>query len=606
MFSQEDIALLKKLKKRTLLDLALTLPTSYKDTTLSKSIEDGKNFVGKVEVLFASTRNGKLHLDIKLEDFNQRASVIFFKTTPYHKKLFSVGSKHTISGKVSYFRGALQITQPQSIKSFGKIVPQYKTVLKESEIATLIKRYITQESLFMTGLYQDEIDTILKLHYPKSISDIKKYNELKPEIIDSLKSIEAYNHLAKYSKKRVFNKPIKSLNGDIDKFLTALPFKLTQDQLDAIANIKEDLASTKKAAKRLIIGDVGSGKTMVILAVALIASKSKSILMAPTSLLANQLLEEAKKYLSDFLSIAFVTQKVTEGDYTKADFIIGTHALLYKDDLPKVALVMVDEQHRFGTNQRAKLDALTREQDASAHFLQFSATPIPRSQALIESELIDITTIKMLPFKKSIDTKVISKEHFSSLLEHIKEQISNNHQTIIVYPLVEPSDEINYTSLSEAIDFWQNRFDGVYSTHGKDKDKDSVLLEFRENGNILLSTTVIEVGISLPKLTTIVIVAAERFGLATLHQLRGRVGRYGIDSFCYLYTNLKETPQRLKEFSKTLDGFKIAKLDLKYRDSGDLLDGTIQSGRAFKYLDLSEDEEIIAQAKQRVKKLALK
>jgi len=324
--------------------------------------------------------------------------------------------------------------------------------------------------------------------------------------------------------------------------------------------------------------------------------------MAPTSILANQLFEEARKYLSNFLNLALVTQKNSIGDYKEADFIIGTHALLYKDDLPKAALIMIDEQHRFGANQRALLDAMMKDNNKSPHFLQFSATPIPRTQAMIESELIDISTIKMLPFKKQITTKIIQRGDFNNLIAHIKREIEQNHQILIVYPLVEPSDEVPYMSLQEASRYWQSKFEKVFITYGKDKEKDETLINFRDNGNILLSTTVIEVGISLPRLTTIVIVGAERFGLATLHQLRGRVGRYGIDSYCFLYTNAKNPPKRLTEFCNTLDGFKIAELDLKYRNSGDLLDGVTQSGKAFRWLDLSSDEEIIKKAKLRVAK----
>ncbi len=603
MFLQEDILLLKKLKKRTLLDLALTTPVNYKDTTLSKSIEDGKNLVAKAKVLSARVFNFRLTLELLLTDFNIRANAIFFKTTKYHKELFKEGSEHIISGRVGYFRGQLQITQPQSLKSFGKILPSYKSVLKESEIRSLIAKYVTKENLINAGLYDSEVKTLLKLHFPTNLQEIKDGSEYKEEIIYNLKSIEAYNHLAKFRKKRVFNQPIEDLDGDVEPFINSLPFELTQDQLDVIADVKKDLASSKKAAKRLIIGDVGSGKTMVILAAAMIAGSKKSILMAPTSLLANQLYEEATKFLSPFLKLAFVSQKRVEGDYTKADFVIGTHALLYKDDLPNASLVMVDEQHRFGANQRAKLDALTKKEGKSPHFLQFSATPIPRTQAMIESELIDISTIKMLPFKKQIETKIIGRGDFSKLIEHLKEEIAKGHQALIVYPLVEPSNEVPYTSLSEATPYWQKNFKNVYATYGKDKDKDETLIEFRDRGDILLSTTVIEVGISLPRLTTIVIVGAERFGLATLHQLRGRVGRYGIDSYCYLFTNLKEPPQKLKEFSSTLDGFEIARLDLKYRQSGDLLDGTIQSGKAFRWLDLSQDEEIIASAKERARRV---
>ena len=602
MFEPHDIKLLKKLKKRTLLDLALIAPTSYEDTTLSSQIEEGKTLTARAVVKGSRIFNGRLYVELFLSDFNRTATAIFFKTTPYHKQLFSVGSEHVISGRAGYFRGALQISQPKSLKSYGEITPKYKTVLKQSEIRALIAKYVTKENLIKAALKPNEIEAVLKLHFPKSISEVKQDGEFKEEIIQALKSAEAFNHLYKMRKKRTFTPAIKPLNGSIEPFLKDLPFTLTQDQLNAIEDIKKDLSSTKKAAKRIIIGDVGSGKTMVILAAAMIAGKDKSVLMAPTSLLANQLFEEAQKFVSKHLKLALVTQKNSQGDYKEADFIIGTHALLYKDDLPKAALIMIDEQHRFGANQRAMLDAMLKQEGRGAHFLQFSATPIPRTQAMIESELIDISTIKMLPFKKQITTAIIGRSDFNKLLDHIKAEIAQNRQVLIVYPLVEPSSEVPYMSLLEAKKYWQKNFKNVYVTHGKDDEKDSVLLEFRDKGDILLATTVIEVGISLPRLTTIVIVGAERFGLATLHQLRGRVGRQGLESFCYLYTNAKTPPKRLQEFSNTLDGFKIAMLDLKYRNSGDLLDGTIQSGKAFKWLDLSEDEEIIKEAKERIKK----
>ena len=603
MFQESDIPLLKRLKKRTLLDLALTLPQSYSDTTLSRQLNDNTTITAKVKVLSTSIIQGRLKVELFFKDFNKTASALFFKTTPYHKEKFKVNAELIITGRVNHFRGHLQINQPRAITDYGKIVPKYKTILKESEIKSLIHKYITEQTLSNAGLYKKEVETLLKLHYPKNLNEIYSNGNLKEEHLFNLKSVEAYNHLFKLKRKRIITKAIKALTGDPNPFIEALPFKLTKDQLDAIESVQKDLANSNKAAKRVVIGDVGSGKTMVILAAALIAKKDKTILMAPTSLLANQLYEEASKYLSQFLSIAFLSQKNSIGDYTKADLIIGTHALLYKKDLPKVALLIIDEQHRFGANQRAMLDALVKQENKGAHFLQFSATPIPRTQAMIESELIDITTIKMLPFEKKIETIIIKRENFTNLLEHIKEEINKKHQIIIVYPLVEPSTEVPYTSLTEAQKYWESKFDNVYTTHGKDKEKESTLLDFREQGSILLTTTVIEVGISLPKLTTIVIVGAERFGLATLHQLRGRVGRYGIDSYCYLYTNAASTPKRLEEFSNTLDGFKIANLDLKYRNSGDLLDGITQSGKAFQWLNLSEDEKIIENAKERVKKI---
>ncbi|MCD6213276.1 MAG: ATP-dependent DNA helicase RecG, partial [Sulfurovum sp.] len=258
--------------------------------------------------------------------------------------------------------------------------------------------------------------------------------------------------------------------------------------------------------------------------------------------------------------------------------------------------------HRFGTKQRQSLEALVSGDEKKPHFLQFSATPIPRTQAMMQSELLDVSLITTTPFDREVLTQTISKPDFSSLLTHIKDEIAQKHQVLIIYPLVEESTEIPYQSLAESRGFWESKFDNVYVTHGKDKQKEEVLLEFREQGDILLATTVVEVGISLPKLTLIVIVGAERLGLATLHQLRGRVGRNGLKSWCYLYSNSTDN-FRLKQFTKTTNGFDIAKLDLKFRDSGDILDGTIQSGQKFKWLDMAEDEEVVAYAKVRVRSI---
>jgi len=186
------------------------------------------------------------------------------------------------------------------------------------------------------------------------------------------------------------------------------------------------------------------------------------------------------------------------------------------------------------------------------------------------------------------------------LLEHIKQEIALEHQVLIIYPLVEESETIEYQSLEEAQGYWQKKFSNVYITHGKDKNKDQVLLDFREQGDILLATTVVEVGISLPKLTTIVIVAAERLGFASLHQLRGRVSRTGLKGYCYLYTNMQNM-KRLHEFSQVKSGFDIAALDLKYRNSGDVLSGKRQSGAQFLWFSVSEDESIAREVKKRLK-----
>ncbi len=593
---QEAKALFQKLKIRSLLDLALLTPSSYSSSILSTELKEGEVQTFEAVVGEVKTSNGKLYVVFDLPNLSRELSSIFFRVTPYHYNLFIVGSHHYIQGRVSSFRGELQMSQPKSLKRVGEIIPKYSTPIKEGLVKELIEYYITEENLYAEGLDSREVSVLMKLHYPKNREDIEEIDE------DALKFIEAFNHIKKLKGKRYDFPAMESLNGNIERFISNLPFSLTHEQKYVIDEVKRDLNQKEKATKRLIIGDVGSGKTMIILASAMIAYPQKSILMAPTSLLAMQIYEEAKKFLPKTMKIALVKQSKSQGDYTTADFIIGTHAILYKDDMPQVPLIMVDEQHRFGTKQRASLEQMMANSDKKPHFLQFSATPIPRTQAMMESELIDVSLITSTPFDKDITTEVIGKEDFGRLLADIETEIAQNHQVLIVYPLVEESTNIPYQSIDEGRGFWEKRYQNVFVTHGKDKNKEEVLIEFREKGDILLATTVVEVGISLPRLTIIVIVGAERLGLATLHQLRGRVGRLGLKSWCYLFTNDKDNG-RLHAFTKTMSGFAIAKLDLRFRKSGDILDGTVQSGLQFKWLSLADDEHIVKVAKERVKNL---
>ncbi len=600
MKSYDDKALFAKLKASSLLDLALSVPIGYNDTYLSQTLEVGKVHTLEIEVQETHLRNGRWVVRCWLPHFKIHLQAIFFRPTPYHLNTFKPHTTHIIQGKLETYNAFLQISQPKAIKTPSLITPRYKSELKASEIRYLMEKYVTYEALIDEGLEPIHANRLLSLHYPNSLEGIVGERGFASPIVETLKYVEAYNHIKKLSKKKRNYTPLRALHGDIEPFVQALPFCLTLEQRQVIDQIGNDLASSTKAARRMIVGDVGSGKTMVILASAMVAGHFGSILMAPTSILAQQIYEEATKYLPT-LTIALVMQGVKESqDLAQFDFIIGTHALLYRDNLPKAALVMVDEQHRFGSNQRQLLDSMMSQGEYRPHYLQFSATPIPRTQAMINSTFIDVSLITTTPFEKDITTVTISKEHFKKLLVHIQEEITANHQVLIVYPLVEASQAIAYQSLAESEEFWRKRFEGVYVTHGKDKNKESVLLEFREQGKILLATTVIEVGISLPNLTLVVIVGAERLGLATLHQLRGRVGRNGLKSWCYLYSNHLPN-KRLEAFAQTFSGFDIARLDLQYRNSGDILEGKNQSGEQFVWLDLANDEEIVAKVQKKLK-----
>jgi len=579
-------------KEQGLLDLALTLPSSYENNFISKEPLVGIDNVLDATV-FSMTNAGRfLKLRLFSHNFNKELNAIIFHPKPFHKKIFAVESRIFIRGKLEYNFNTYSIIQPKIIKEINTINVKYKN----KTIKNLVQKYLTVQNLLQSGLDQNKAEILYLFHNP-DISFLNKFKKdgYSPEELNVLKYVEIYNYLKKLSKKKRVYEASCSLNGNIKEFISSLPFKLTDDQTKTILDIKKDLSS-KNAAKRVIMGDVGCGKTIVILSSVVMAYPKKSLLMAPTSLLALQIYEEAKKFLPKSLKICFISAKSKEEELDKYDFIIGTHALLYRK-LPKCELVMIDEQHRFGVKQREFIkNVIIKDKNKRAHFLQFSATPIPRTMAMINSQLVDYSFIKQMPFPKNITTKIIGKDEFKQLLSHINKEIKQKHQIIIIYPLVEESEVIEYQSIKEAKEYWLKRYENVYVTFGKDKEKENILEEFRENGNILISTTVVEVGISLPKLSTVVIVGAERLGFASLHQIRGRVSRTGLKGYCFLYTNQKSS-KRLKEFAKTSSGFDIAELDLKFRQSGDIIDGTMQSGQLFKWVDLSKDESIIKKAK---------
>ena len=416
-------------------------------------------------------------------------------------------------------------------------------------------------------------------------------------ILRTLKFVEILNYLQKLSAKKTSFPAQIYPQRDISDWLASLPFEPTRDQLNAIKDIASDLQSPL-ARRRVVMGDVGSGKTLVILASAAMNYPRISYLMAPTSILAEQIYAEARRLLPPQIKVLLVKSGDREPNFTGAHLIIGTHALLYHELAPS-NLIMVDEQHRFGSNQREKIARLTGSGEFRAHFIQFSATPIPRTLSMIQSELVSFSFLKQLPFEKQIKTKILQNDGFAGFMQDLRRELAAGNQAIIVYPLVQQSESSVYQSLEEAAPFWKAQFADVMITHGSDKDKEEILRRFRDEGRLLITTTIVEVGISLPRLSVILIVGAERMGLASLHQLRGRVGRKGQAGRCYLYTKLKSPPQRLREFAATLDGFKVANIDLKNRQGGDLLGGSVQHGAMFAWYDYEED--VTAAAKQRLK-----
>ena len=573
-------------------ELALLIPHSYEDFRLHDKLEahEPQLIDATVESVFRAPNS--IQITFFVHNFGHTITGVLFRPKPYMMHQFKVGERDYYYGMVECKTGSCSMSMPRKITNVGAITPKYKSLLRNDVMQRFVKANLTHENLKSEGLNDKIITEVLKLHFPDET--VMENSELSTDARDALKYIELYSFMKVLAGKRRYFQASKSKVADYKAWAKTLPFDLTSEQLKAIEDIQNDFKKDV-ASKRMIVGDVGSGKTMVILASASMMLPSRSILMAPTTILAKQLFEEAEKFLPNVKCI-LVTNKTKKIDLSEFNFIIGTHALLYRE-LPQADLVMVDEQHRFGTQQRNMLEKLVSEGERKPHFLQFSATPIPRTLAMIETANIDVSLITSTPFKKDITSEVMHRNDFPDLLEHMKDEIIKGNQILLVYPLVEQSEMIEYQSIDEARGYWEKNFENVYVTHGKDKEKEQVLLDFREKGNILIATTVVEVGISLPRLTTVVIVGAERLGLSTLHQLRGRVSRTGLKGYCYLYTNQNES-QRLEEFVNTTSGFDIANMDLKYRKSGDLLRGTNQSGSQFKWIDLAEDEEVVKQVKK--------
>ena len=577
--------------------LALIIPHSYEDLRLRDKIIPHANQLidATVESVFRAANT--IQITFFAHNLGHSLQGVIFRPKPYMMHQFSVGDRNYYFGTIECKMGQCSMSMPRKIAKIGAITPKYKTKLRSDVMLRLVQKNLTLDKLLDEGLDAQVAEEILKVHFPSELINLK---ELDKQTLDALKYTELFNYMKLLSSKKRYFKNISKSSNDYKEWAKTLPFELTQKQVETIEDIKTDFAKDI-SAKRMIVGDVGSGKTMVILASAIMMAPSRSILMAPTTILANQLFAEAGKFMPN-AKCALVVSKSKKIDLSEFDFIIGTHALLYRD-LPEAGLVMVDEQHRFGTQQRNMLDKLISQGDTlnqggqvKPHYLQFSATPIPRTLAMIETAHIDVSLITSTPYKKDISSSVIHKEDFKDLLFHIKSEITKGNQILLVYPLVEQSEVLEYQSIEEARGYWESNFENVYVTHGKDKEKEQVLLDFSSKGNILIATTVVEVGISLPKLSTVVIVGAERLGLSTLHQLRGRVSRTGLKGYCYLYTN-QESSKRLDEFCETSSGFDIANMDLKYRKSGDLLKGTAQSGSQFKWVSLAEDEEIVAKVK---------
>lgn len=488
-----------------------------------------------------------------------------------------------------------------------KQISKFEAIALENDydVIDLVPRYVEEKYNLM-----NKKSAIKNIHVPEDILLLKKARQ-------RIKYEELFMYVLKinYLKNKINNDNLaieRNIDKEkLDKFIKSLPFELTLDQDKAVNDIINDL-SIKKRMNRLLQGDVGSGKTVIAL-IAVYAnylSKYQSALMAPTEILAVQHYEEAKKIFSKYkLNIALLTSSTSNKDKKtiyeelengKIDLIIGTQALIQENvKYKKLGLVITDEQHRFGVNQRDTF----KGKGISPDVLSMSATPIPRTYALTIYGDTDVSSIKSKPKgRKEIITVFKKEKDITDVLEMMKKELELNHQIYVVAPMIDTesdSEKESVYDLEEKMNKAFGKISKIGIIHGKldPKDKDKVMKDFEKNKiNILISTTVIEVGVNVPNASMIVIFNANMFGLSTLHQLRGRVGRGDTQSYCVLVA--KESEERLRFLESTSDGFEISEYDFQTRGEGDLF-GTRQSGElGLKMANIKRDFKMLLKAKE--------
>ena len=552
---------------------------------------------------------------------NKKMIAVMIFNRAFLKSQIKPGSIVTVIGKYDALKNTVIASDIKFERlQTGSIIPVYH--LTTGLTSKALKKYI-DEALTKFDNYIDYVPDYLNERYnlisKKSavnmIHNPKNEDEVKKALI-KLKYEELFQFMFKINYLKEVNKEskigyLRNVDPeDVNEFIRSLPFELTADQDTAIEEIYKDMTSSKRM-NRMLQGDVGSGKTIVSVIAAYInyLGKYQTALMAPTEVLAYQHYESIKNILAgtnirvDILSGSMkkkekdeVVEKLKDG---KIDFIIGTHALLSDNVVFKnLGLVITDEQHRFGVNQRASL----KNKGLLPDVLYMSATPIPRTFALTIYGDMDISNIKTKPKgRKEIKTIIKSEKELVQVYDMMKNEIDHHHQVYIVSPLIEDSEVIDLTTVNEIkrnIELYFNKTVKSAILHGKlsKTDKDKIMDDFK-NGKIdvLISTTVIEVGIDVKNATMMIIYDAERFGLATLHQLRGRVGRNEYDCTCILIGD--ESCERLKVLCESNDGFYITEKDYEMRGEGDLF-GVKQSGdMSFKIANLHEDMKILLQAR---------
>ena len=632
--------LLKKKKINNIFDLLWKLPKSYTDRSRSTKIKDLK--IGENQTItiipkkYSFPRIRNLPNKVSCSDETGEIDCIFFNSYDgYVRKVLPLGKEITVSGKIGFFRNKYQLTNPKYISEDSTLIKQKHNnySLTEGISEKIYNKIITQ---IITNLpileewHSKNIlnkfgnikwnEAIIELHKPENIENYKKnfYQRLAFDEIFStfLVNSEIRKKIKKIKKKSKLLDKTKQ-----NKIIKNLEFSLTNDQKKTLEEINKDLSSTNKMF-RLLQGDVGSGKTIISLLAAYntVNSGFQVAIMAPTEILARQHFNFAKKLFSKKISIELISGKseyrtkkviLKKLAHNEINIIFGTHAIFQKKvNFKNLGLIIIDEQHKFGVNQRKRLSDKGGD---NCDVLLMTATPIPRTLTMTLYGDMDLSIIKEKPkSRKPIKTYSKLESKIDDVIKFVKKEIKTGNQIFWVCPLIEESKKLDHSSAVKKFEYLNKLFPNQVSLlHGKTdlEDKEIILDKFlKKEFQILVSTTIIEVGIDFPNANVIIIENANKFGLSQLHQLRGRVGRGDKDSSCILMfkSNLSENAKkRINILKDSNDGFYISEEDMKIRGFGDIL-GFKQSGiKNFKLADPVQNSDLFLLAEKEIRRIEM-